>query len=83
MIVPRRITHSEIQVDVFLDPPTAKKKDEGSVRKIVQEFVIARIEHDWSGLKLGGIGRPTEAQPPNKTFRRSTIEEIMGASLDD
>jgi hypothetical protein len=37
---------------------------------------------EWRGLKLGGISRATAAQPPDKTFVRGTIEEILGANLD-
>ncbi len=81
MLVPRKVSHSEVQVDIFVDVRSTKKVGEG-LRKVVQEFVNARIEKDWEGLKLSSLGRPTEAEPPSKTFKRSTIEEIMGVRLE-
>ena len=82
MLVPRKVSHSEIQVDIFVDLAT-KKVSEAGLRKVVQEFVIARIEKDWDGLKLSSLGRPIEAEPPSKAFKRSTIEEIMGVRLEN
>jgi hypothetical protein len=82
MLVPRKVSHSEIKIDIFVDLLSKRKMSGSGVQKLVEDFVNAKIRTDWHGFKLGAIGRPTEAEPPNKTFRRSTIEEIMGVQLD-
>jgi len=83
MLVPRKISHSEIKVDIFLDLVKKRRMNDSSIQKFVQEFVNAKIQTDWKGLRLGAIGRPIVAEPPNKTFKRSTIEEILGANLEN
>ncbi|MDH3252287.1 MAG: hypothetical protein OEM41_05800, partial [Ignavibacteria bacterium] len=70
------------EIDVFVDLLSKRKVSVTGVQKLVEDFVNAKIRTDWHGFKLGAIGRPTEAEPPSKTFRRSTIEEIMGVELD-
>ncbi len=82
MLVPRKVSHSEIKVDIFLDPTSKRKMSVSSLQKLVEDFVNAKIKKDWQGLKLGAISRLTAAEPPRKILQRSTIEEIMGTQLE-
>ncbi len=81
MIVPRKVSSSEIKVDLFVETPGKGKTQTLSVQKAVQSFVKSKIESEWKGLKLGGIGRPTAGEAPGQKFKRGTIEEILGVSL--
>lgn len=83
MIVPKKINNHEIKVDIFVELLKKGKAQISSVQKFVQDFVNSKIQTEWHGLKLGSISRATEAEPPNKTFKRATIEEILGAKLDN
>jgi len=83
MLVPRKISSSEIQVDLFVGPPKGGKLQSKSLTKVVQDFVRGKIESEWRGLKLGNIGKPTTAVPPQRSFVRGTIEEMLGANLKD
>ena len=80
MLVPVKIARGEIQVDIFLDKLKMEKGT--SVKELVENFVNAKLQSDWQGVKLSAISRPTEAEPPSRAYRRATIEEILGASLD-
>jgi hypothetical protein len=82
MLVPTKITSHEIKVDMFVGLSKRGKPHPGSIQKIVQSFVKEKIHTEWRGLRLGGISRATSAQPPDQTFVRGTIEEILGANLD-
>ena len=82
MLVPRKVSHSEIKIDIFVDPTSKRKMSLAGLQKLVEDFVNAKIKKDWQGLKLESIGRPTAAEPPHKMLRRSTIEEIMGVQLE-
>ena len=82
MLVPRRISGSEILVDMFVSPAKKGKIIVRDVPKLIHTFVQKKIESDWRGLKLGGISRPTTAVPPQKTYLRGTIEEMLGAHLE-
>ena len=82
MIVPIRISNTEIKIDVFVNPPKGGKLQPKNVQKVVQAFIEGKIESDWRGLKLGGVSRPTVATPPNKSFVRGTIEEMLGAAVE-
>lgn len=82
LIVPKRISNTEIQVDMFVNASRKGKTPLKQVQKIVQEFVREKIGTDWKGLKLATVGRPTAATPPRKMFVRGTIEEILGANLE-
>jgi hypothetical protein len=79
MIVPRSVSNSEIKIDMFVD---AVKGGRHHVQKVVQDFVKAKMQTSWKGFKLGNISKPTAAAPPGETFRRGTIEEILGTNLD-
>jgi hypothetical protein len=81
MLVPKKISSSEILVDLFINPAKKGKLLARDLPKIVQSFVQKKIESEWRGLKLGGISRPTAAIPPQKAFVRGTIEEMLGADL--
>ena len=82
MIVPKRISSNEIKVDIFVDPTTKRKLQGLDVQKVVTDFVKTKIHSEWAGLKLGNISRATVASPPDQTFHRGTIEEILGANLE-
>ncbi len=82
MLVPKKISSSEILVDLFVSPAKKGKIVVRDVPKLIHNFVQKKIESDWRGLKLGGISRPTTAVPPQKTFMRGTIEEMLGAHLE-
>jgi hypothetical protein len=82
MIVPKKISSNEIKVDIFVDPTTRKKAHPADIQKAVSEFVKSKIHSEWSGLKLGNISRATVAAPPDQTFHRGTIEEILGSNLE-
>lgn len=81
LIVPRKISSNEIKVDMFVDP-LKRLKSGTDLQKNVQNFVKAKIQSEWQGLKLAGISRATVAAPPEQRFARGTIEEILGATLD-
>ena len=83
MIVPKKISSSEIQVDLFVNTAKKGKAQVKQVQKSIQEFVRGKIEKDWHGLRLGAISRPTLAVPPRKIIVRGTIEEILGSHLDE
>jgi hypothetical protein len=83
MIVPTRISNSEVKLDIFVHPLKGGKQQSKSIQKTVQEFVEGKIESEWQGMKLIGISRPTAATPPKKSFVRGTIEEMLGANLDN
>jgi hypothetical protein len=82
MIVPKKISSSEILVDLFVNPVKKGKIVHGDVPKLIHSFVQKKIDSEWRGLKLGGISRPTSALPPQKAFLRGTIEEMLGARLE-
>ena len=79
MIVPRKITNAEVQVDVFLNPQKKGKLGSKDVERVVRNLVNEKQEAEWKGLRLANIGRPTVAKPPQKMIVRGTIEEILGA----
>ena len=82
MLVPKKISSSEILVDLFVNPVKKGKIVLRDMPKVIQSFVQKKIESEWRGLKLGGISRPTAAVPLQKTFVRGTIEEMLGAHLE-
>lgn len=82
MIVPKKISSNEIKVDIFVDPQTKRKIQPTEIQKAVASLVDAKIHSEWTGLKLGNISRATVAAPPDQTFHRGTIEEILGAKLE-
>lgn len=82
MIVPKKVSNTEIQVDLFVNPARKGKSQAKDLQKMVHRLVQGKIETEWHGLKLGGISRPTVASPPNKLFVRGTIEDILGTSLE-
>jgi hypothetical protein len=82
MIVPKRISNKEIQIEMFVDPLVKGKPNAARVQKLIQDFVQTKIHTDWTGLKLAGISRERAAAPPEQMFRRGTIEEILGAQLE-
>jgi hypothetical protein len=82
MLVPKRISGSEIQVELFVSPVKKGKIVMRDLPKVIHSFVQKKIESEWKGLKLGSISRPTAAVPPQKTFVRGTIEEMLGANLE-
>lgn len=82
MLVPKKISSSEILVDLFVNPGKKGKAALRDLPKLVHTFVQKKIESEWKGLKLGGISRPSAAVPPQKVFVRGTIEEMLGADLE-
>jgi len=82
MIVPTKISRKEIKVDIFFDARQKGKGNIASLQKSVQSFVKSKVQTEWKGLKLGSISRATAAAPPDEKFKRATIEEILGASLE-
>ena len=81
MIVPRKISSSEIKIDLFLGVQGRRKLQSGDLHKVVQHLVQSKINTEWQGLKLASIGRATAAVPPQDVIRRGTIEEMLGATL--
>lgn len=82
LIIPKKITNSEIVVDLFFDPIRRGKAGQASLQKVVHGFIKAKIQSEWHGLKLANVSRVTMANPPEQRFQRGTIEEILGARLD-
>lgn len=83
LIVPTRISSREVKVDMFVGSTGKGKVPASSLQKVIEHLVKTKIESEWQGLKLVGISRPTNATPPAETFSRGTIEEMLGASLDE
>jgi hypothetical protein len=81
MIVPRKISSSEIKVDLFITAPRGGRMASRDVQKLVQNFVQSKIASEWRGLVLGEISRPTEGVPPTKSIVRGTIEDMLGVSF--
>jgi hypothetical protein len=82
MIVPTRITNTEVRVDIFLNPQKRGKLPVKDVGRVAENLVKGKIATEWKGLRLGGISKPMAAQPPQKTIRRGTIEEILGSTFE-
>lgn len=82
MIVPKRISSKEIEIEMFVDPQMKGRPTAARVQKMIQNLVQTKIQTDWMGLKLAGISRERAAAPPEQMFRRGTIEEILGAQLE-
>ena len=81
MIVPRKVTGREIQIDFFIDPASHAVVSSKAGLKSVEQFVQRKIASEWKGLKLTGVGKPTEALAPSKVMVRGTIEEMLGTKL--
>jgi hypothetical protein len=81
MIVPKKISNAEVQVDVFLNPVKKGKLAAKVIEKAVEGIVQEKMGVEWKGLRLVGIGHPTVAKAPHKTIVRGTIEEILGSVL--
>ncbi len=81
MIVPRKVTSKEVLIDFFVDLHTKGASAAKMATRLVENFVHQKIASEWKGLKLGVLGRPVAALPPQKTFVRGTIEEMLGAKL--
>ena len=81
MIVPRKVSSNEVLIDFFVEPHAKGANSAKLASHFVQNFVERKIGSEWKGLKLGSVGRPTSALPPQKAFVRGTIEEILGAKL--
>lgn len=81
MIVPRKISSSEIKVDLFVTAPRGGRIGARDLQKAVQNFVQSKIASEWRGLVLGDISRPTSGVPPTKSIVRGTIEDMLGVSL--
>jgi hypothetical protein len=83
MIVPKKISGARIEIDVFVDPERTAKPLSKNVQRTVQDFVKSQIESQWKGLKLGSVGRPSAAAPPEKAFVRGSIEDILGVAIEN
>jgi hypothetical protein len=81
MIVPKRISSREVLIDFFVEHQGKPSGVAKSTMTMVESFVQHKISSEWKGLKLGSVSRPTNAAPPNKTFLRGTIEEMLGTKL--
>ena len=81
MLVPRKISNSEVQVDLFLNPLKKGKISAKEIERVVHSLVEAMSQTEWKGLRLTGISRPTIAKPPQKAIVRGTIEEILGSNI--
>jgi len=82
MIVPTRISNTEVKLDFFFSAQRKGKHQLRNVLKVVEDFVREKADSEWKGLRLASIGRPTFAAPPTKSFVRGTIEEMLGSHLD-
>lgn len=82
MIVPKKISSSEIKVDMFIGVQKGKRMDAIEMQKVVQRLVKTKIESEWQGLRLAGISRASAGVPPQQVFRRGTIEEMLGTDLE-
>jgi hypothetical protein len=82
MIVPTKISSSEVKVELFLHPQRRGKLQAKEMVQLVENFVEEKIQSEWRGLRLGSISRPTLAIPPRKSYIRGTIEEILGNILE-
>ncbi len=81
MIVPRKVSSTEVLIDFFVDLQNKGANAAKTASRLVENFVHQKIGSEWKGLKLGVLGRPVAALPPQKTFVRGTIEEMLGAKL--
>ncbi|HTY01058.1 MAG TPA: hypothetical protein VMG09_13615 [Bacteroidota bacterium] len=81
MIVPKRISSREVLIDFFVEHQGKLPAAIKNTLNLVESFVQHKIASEWKGLKLGGLSRPTNAVPPNRTFVRGTIEEMLGTKL--
>ncbi len=81
LIVPKKISSSQIVVEMFVDAKKGKVTA-AQAQKAVERFVNEKVGSEWQGLKLARIGRVSSAVPPERRFVRGTIEEILGANLD-
>jgi hypothetical protein len=82
MIVPKKISHARIEVDVFVNAGKKGKLQPKVIQKAVQDIVREKIESEWKGLKLGAVGKPTSGHPPQKSLVRGSIEDILGVALE-
>lgn len=82
MIVPTKISSTEVRVDIFVAPSKGSRLQAKSVPKLVQNLIETKVASEWRGLRLGDISRPTAAVPPQKSYVRGTIEDMLGASLE-
>ncbi len=82
MIVPTRVSSSEIKIDVFVTPARGERIQAKHLVKVVQDFIQAKLSSEWRGLRLAEVGRPPTVAPPRKLFVRGTIEEMLGTTLD-
>lgn len=82
MIVPKKVSNSQVQVELFVNPLKKGKAHSKDLQKVVEDFVQGKIQTEWQGLRLGGISRPTAAVPPSKLIVRGTIEEILGMQIE-
>ncbi len=83
MIVPRKISSNEVKVDIYVNARKGKKGIDASVVKLVETFVQEKIRSEWRGLTFSGIAKAAAAQVPESAGRRGTIEEILGATLQE
>ena len=82
MIVPRSVSNSEVKVDIFVESLKHGRSHNADIQKTVQQFVRTKMQTSWKGFKLGGISKPANVAPPEETFKRGTIEEILGSSFE-
>ena len=82
MIVPTKISSTEVKIDVFVAPAKGSRLQTRSVPRLIQNLIEGKVSSEWRGLRLGEIGSPTTAIPPQKSYVRGTIEDMLGASLD-
>ncbi|MEW6511783.1 MAG: hypothetical protein AB1428_12600 [Bacteroidota bacterium] len=82
LIVPKRVSHARIEVDVFIDHGKRGKLQSKNVQRAVQEIVRGKIESEWKGLKLGTVSRPTSGTPPQRALVRGSIEDILGVPIE-
>jgi len=82
MIVPTKISSAEVRIDIFVAPAKGSRLQAKSVPRLIQNLIETKVASEWRGLRLGEIGRPTTAVPPQKSYIRGTIEDMLGANLE-
>jgi hypothetical protein len=82
MIIPKKISSKEVTIEMFVDLHGKGRVKSGEINRLVEGFVNTKMQTEWVGLRLASISRSGVAAPPEQMIRRGTIEEILGAELE-